>query len=181
MAHGARRRPDPGRGLRRRRPGRDDPRWSTGLRRRRVGQSDRCRRLSGPRCPVESEHHVELSRPLGGDPVRVVSVSCPSCTGWSEIDELGQIVAAWRRTLGGIARLPAATQTALAAAGVLARLHQSTVIEVREATERCRERIGIDPPPGLVAVMRAACPDRAQVVAVLDAAGDWVVALRGGP
>jgi hypothetical protein len=86
-------------------------------------------------------------------------------------------VAARRRTLAGVARLPPGVRAGLVAAGTLDRLHQGTVAEVREAVERCRSRLGVEPPARLTAALRSPAPDRERVLAVLDAASEWLATL----
>lgn len=137
--------------------------------------------VTGPRCPTESEHAVEIPGPAGGGSVSVIALSCPSCAGPSVTDELGQIVAARRRTLAGVARLPAGVRAGLVASGTLDRLREGTVAEVREAAERCRSRLGVDPPARLAHALRSPAADDAQVLAVLDAASEWLAALAARP
>jgi len=132
--------------------------------------------LAGAFCPTEWEHRVEIPSPGGGS-VTVIALSCPNCTRLSASDELTQIVAARRRTLACVGVLSADARADLAADGTLDRLYLGTVAEVREAAERCREWLGVDLPAALTDAEQAAAPSRAQVAAVLDAAGEWVAAL----
>jgi hypothetical protein len=110
--------------------------------------------------------------------VRVIALSCPSCTRPSATDVLSQILAARRRTIVGVARLPAGIRSGLAAAGTLRQLYQGTLAEVREAAEQCREWLGVELPATLSVAVGAPAPDRAQVTAALDAASNWVAMLR---
>jgi hypothetical protein len=130
-----------------------------------------------PRCATEWEHAMEIAGPGNGASVSIIALTCPSCAGESVTDELGQIVAARRRTLAGVARLPAGIRAGLAAAGTLDQLHEGTVAEVREAVERCRSRLGVEPPARLVSALRSPAPDWERVLAVLDAASEWLATL----
>jgi hypothetical protein len=132
---------------------------------------------AGPRCPTEWKHAGEIPGPAGGGPVSVIALNCPSCARASVTDELGQIVAARRQTLAGVARLPAGIRAGLAATGTLDRLYQGTVAEVREAVGRCRLRLGVDPPARLARALRSPAPDREGVLVVLDTATGWLAAL----
>jgi hypothetical protein len=127
-------------------------------------------------CPTEHEHVFKIP---GAEPVTGIALGCPNCVsadGQSPAAELTEIVAIRRRTMAGVAELPAQARAELDASGTLAGLYRVTVTEVRDAAERCRRQFGADLPAALRAA-RANVADRAQVGAVLDAATDWAAGL----
>ncbi|HEY2204813.1 MAG TPA: hypothetical protein VGH99_10115 [Pseudonocardia sp.] len=111
---------------------------------------------SGPAvapCATAHEHWFEI-RP-GADvagAVTGIALHCPNCPPSSPAEELREMVAARRRTLTGLAGLPAPVRAELAASGTLGRIYGSTVAEVREAVERCGVQLGVRPPAGLTGV-----------------------------
>ncbi|WP_156934782.1 hypothetical protein [Pseudonocardia spinosispora] len=113
----------------------------------------------GPVCPTEHQHRFTVA-----DTVTGIALTCPNCVEpqRSVVEELAEIVSIGRRTLAGLAQLPARARDELDASGTVARLCQTMVTEVRDAAERCRSQLGTELPLAL----------RTQVAALLDAAGD---------
>jgi hypothetical protein len=132
-------------------------------------------------CPTEWAHEVQIAVPGVAGSMSVISLSCPSCTRPSVTEELSQIVAARRRTLTGLAGLPAGVRGGLAATGTLQQLYRGTLTEVREAAERCRDRLGVRLPKPLEGEVDAVVADRERVTAVLDAASTWLTCLGADP
>lgn len=110
----------------------------------------------GAMCPTEHRHVFTIA-----DSVTGIALRCPTCADQerSSTEELSEIVSIRRRTLAGVAQLPARTREELDASGIVARLRQACAVEVRDAAERCRLQLGAELPSAL----------RAQVSALLDA------------
>lgn len=110
-------------------------------------------------CPTEHQHVFTVA-----DTVTGIALTCPNCVEPERtvVEELTEIVSIRRRTLAGLAQLPARARAELDASGTLARLCQTMVTEVRDAAERSRAQLGTELPLAI----------RTQVTALLDAAGD---------
>ncbi|MGQ0481032.1 MAG: hypothetical protein ACT4O0_08400 [Pseudonocardia sp.] len=70
-------------------------------------------------CPAGHQHRFPITGRVVG-----ITLRCPSCAPRSAAEEIAQARAARRRTLAGVAALPAATRARLAADGMLAALHR---------------------------------------------------------